>query len=92
MNHRSLMVSYVRDETVVSYTGDGAVSYQIPDGGKAAVGDAIAQIYADETAIETHQQIEELEKKLAVLERIFKCWYIRTGTARNIVAAVYGIL
>lgn len=61
---------YVRDETVVSYTGDGAVSYQIPDGGKAAVGDAIAQIYADETAIETHQQIEELEKKLAVLERI----------------------
>ncbi len=61
---------YVRDESILTYDGEGAVSYQISDGGKAAVGDVIAQIYADESAIEAQQQINTLQEKLDVLERI----------------------
>lgn len=61
---------YVRDETVLNYSGGGAVSYQIPDGGKIAVGDVIAEIYPDEASIERQQQIETLQEKLDVLERI----------------------
>lgn len=61
---------YVRDETILTYDCEGAVSYQISDGGKAAVGDVIAQIYADESAIEVQQQINTLQEKLDVLERI----------------------
>lgn len=61
---------YVRDETILTYDCEGAVSYQISDGGKAAVGDVIAQIYADESAIEAQQQINTLQEKLDVLERI----------------------
>lgn len=61
---------YVRDETILTYDGEGAVSYQISDGGKAAVGDVIAQIYADESAIEAQQQINTLQEKIDVLERI----------------------
>ena len=34
---------YVRDENVLSYSGTGAVSYQVPDGGKIAVNDVIAE-------------------------------------------------
>lgn len=61
---------YIRDEKVLTYSGTGAVSYQIPDGGKIAVNDAIAEIYPDESAIEKEQQINMLQSKLDVLERI----------------------
>lgn len=61
---------YVRDETVLTYSGTGAVSYQVPDGGKVAVNDVIAEIYPDEAAIERKQQIVTLQEKLDVLERI----------------------
>lgn len=61
---------YIRDEKVLTYSGTGAVSYQIPDGGKIAVNDVIAEIYPDESAIEKEQQINMLQSKLDVLERI----------------------
>ena len=59
---------YVRDENVLSYSGTGAVSYQVPDGGKIAVNDVIAEVYPDESAIEKEQQIKVLQDKLNVLE------------------------
>ena len=52
---------YVRDENVLSYSGTGAVSYQVPDGGKIAVNDVIAEVYPDESAIEKEQQIKVLK-------------------------------
>ncbi len=61
---------FVRDETLLTYSGNGAVSYLIPDGGKMAVNDVVAEIYPDETAIERQQQIEALTQQLEVLERI----------------------
>ena len=54
---------YVRDENVLTYSGTGAVSYRISDGGKVAVGDVIAEIYPDESAIEQKQQIDTLQEK-----------------------------
>ena len=61
---------YVRDENVLTYSGTGAVSYRISDGGKVAVGDVIAEIYPDESAIEQKQQIDTLQEKLDTLQRI----------------------
>ena len=61
---------YVRNETVLTYSGSGAVSYQVPDGGKIASGDVIAEVYPDESAIESQQKIDALQEKLDVLERI----------------------
>lgn len=61
---------YVRDEKVLTYSGTGAVSYQVSDGGKIAVGDVIAEIYSNETIIEQQQQMEAIQKKLDVLQRI----------------------
>ena len=46
---------YVRDETVLTYSDTGAISYQVPDGGKIAVNDVIAEIYPDESTIEKKQ-------------------------------------
>ena len=52
---------YVRNETVLTYSGSGAVSYQVPDGGKIASGDVIAEVYPDESAIESQQKIDALQ-------------------------------
>ncbi|MCC8110938.1 MAG: hypothetical protein LIO74_04750 [Ruminococcus sp.] len=61
---------YIRDESILKYSGSGAVSYLISDGGKAAVGDVIAEVYEDKSDIEVGQQIEALQQQLDILERI----------------------
>lgn len=61
---------YVRDETVLTYNGSGAISYNVPDGGKVEKNGIIAEIYADQSAIETNQQIAALQQELSLLNRI----------------------
>ncbi|MBQ8688075.1 MAG: hypothetical protein IJ512_05955 [Ruminococcus sp.] len=61
---------YVRDETVLSYNGSGSVCYNIPDGGRVGRNEAVANIYANSSAIEINQQIADLEEELEVLGRI----------------------
>lgn len=61
---------YVRDESVLSYDGNGCVSYNIPDGGKVSRNGAVANIYSNNAAIKENQKIETLEKELEVLKRI----------------------
>jgi len=36
---------YIRDERVLTYDGTGVVDYLLEDGGKAAAGDIVAEIY-----------------------------------------------
>ncbi len=61
---------YVRDETVLTYNGSGVISYNVPDGGKVEKNGTIAEIYADQSAIETNQQIAVLQQELNLLNRI----------------------
>lgn len=61
---------YVRDESVISYNGQGCVSYNVPDGGKVCRDGAVANIYGNNSAIEQNQKIESLEEELDILKRI----------------------
>ncbi|MDE6020155.1 MAG: hypothetical protein K2H01_04035 [Ruminococcus sp.] len=61
---------YVRDETILSYNGQGCISYNVPDGGKVCRNGAVADIYGNNAAIKQNQQIEALEKELEVLKKI----------------------
>lgn len=61
---------YVRDETVLTYNGSGAISYNVPDGGKVEKNGLIAEIYSDQDAIEINQQIAVLQQELNTLNRI----------------------
>jgi len=61
---------YVRDESVISYNGQGCVSYNVPDGGKVCRDGAVANIYCNNSAIEQNQKIESLEEELDILKRI----------------------
>lgn len=61
---------YVRDETVITYNGGGVVNYKIPDGGKAAIGDTIADVYQTQGQIDTIEEIADLQSQLETMESI----------------------
>jgi transcriptional/translational regulatory protein YebC/TACO1 len=61
---------YVRDEEVLTFDGDGVVSYEVSDGGKLGKNSAVAYIYSDESSIETKQEISKLQSELDVLTKI----------------------
>ena len=52
----SFKAIYIRNEEVVRYSGNGVVSYEVPDGGKLGKGSVIAEIYADESQIDVKQK------------------------------------
>ena len=59
---------YIRDEKPLLYSGNGAVSYSVQDGGKLGKGTTIAEIYASDIEIETKQKIEKLNHELDILK------------------------
>ncbi len=61
---------FIRDEKVITYAGEGVVSYEVSDGGKLGIGSPIASIYASETQIELKQRIAALTHELELLQRI----------------------
>lgn len=61
---------FIRREKVVTYSGDGILSYNVADGGKAGSGTVIAEVYSDDVQITRNRQIKQLEKELSILEKI----------------------
>ncbi len=61
---------FIRDEQVITYDGDGVISYEISDGGKLGIGSVIAGVYPSESQIELKQRIASLETELSLLRRI----------------------
>lgn len=61
---------YVRDESVESYSGTGAVRYCVDDGAKLGVGSVIAEVYSDAVQIDLRSRIAEKEDEIAMLRKI----------------------
>ncbi len=61
---------YIRDESVLSYDGDGVVSYAVEDGGRLSIGEIAAYIYDDEYQIELNERIEAIDSEIAILNKI----------------------
>ena len=61
---------FIRDENVIKYNGEGAVSYSVSDGGKVGKGSVIAEIYPSSEQIQINRQISSLEDELALLKKI----------------------
>lgn len=59
---------FVRNEEAVTYSGSGAVSYPMPDGGKAAKGSVLAYIYGSEEDIIINGRIEAVKNEIDLLE------------------------
>ncbi len=75
---------FVRDEKVITYGGNGVISYEVSDGGKLGIGSIIAYVYSSETQIEIKQRIASLENELALLERISNPGTTKTAQPSNI--------
>ena len=75
---------FIRDEQVLTYSGDGVISYEVPDGGKLGIGTVIANVYSSEHQIEIKQRIEALQNQLNLLERISNPGTTKTAQPSNI--------
>ena len=61
----------VRDETLISNNvADGVEYYIVDDGDKVAVGTVVAKIFADETDALFYNKVQEIDKKIAVLQSL----------------------
>lgn len=60
---------FIRDETVVTYNGEGVIDYVNPDGSKLSNSSVIADVYDDESRIIAKDRIEQIEKEISNLER-----------------------
>ncbi|MDE5854501.1 MAG: hypothetical protein K2O36_01535 [Ruminococcus sp.] len=61
---------FIREEKVMTFSGNGVLSYNVADGGKVGSGVVIAEAYPDDEQIGRNREIERLEKELAILEKI----------------------
>ncbi len=58
----------IRDETVITYDGEGVLDYAYPDGSKISVGNTVAEVYPSDDAIVTNNKIAALEEQIEQLK------------------------
>lgn len=75
---------FIRDETIVTYNGTGAVSYNVPDGGRLGKGSVIAEIYSSAEQIQINRQIQNLEEELSLLKKIQNPGTIESAQPSNL--------
>ena len=75
---------FIRNEKVITYKGNGVISYEVPDGGKVGTGGVIANVYSSENQIEIEQKISSLQNDLYLLERISNPGTTQTAQPSNI--------
>lgn len=75
---------FIRNEKVVTYDGEGIISYEVSDGGRLGIGSVIAEVYSSENQIEIKQRIAALRSELAVLKQISNPGTTQTAQPSNI--------
>ena len=60
---RSMRGVFIREEQVLTYSGSGALSYAVADGGKLGNGTVIANVYPNDEQIGIYREIESLTKQ-----------------------------
>ena len=83
-NSEQVQGVFIRNEQVITYGGEGVISYEVPDGGKVGIGGVIANVYASENQIEIEQKIASLQNELYLLERISNPGTTQTAQPSNI--------
>lgn len=61
---------FIRDEEVLTFSGNGVLSYNVADGGKVGIDTVIANVYPDDEQIGRNREINRLEKELDILKKI----------------------
>ena len=86
----------IRNETVLEDNVSGVLSYEIADGGRVSKGGTVAVSYPTSADADNRVKIEELEQRIAVLERIQTYNDLNaadiTSINRNIHDSIYGVV
>lgn len=61
---------FIRNETPVTFSGNGVLNYKVADGGKVGNGTVIAEVYPNDEQITRNREIAQLEHELAILKKI----------------------
>ncbi len=61
---------FIRDEKMITFSGNGVLSYNVADGGKVGNNTIIAEVYPDDEQIGRNREIQHLEKELDILKKI----------------------
>ena len=86
---------FVRDENVITYSGGGVLEYNYADASKVSVGSTVANVYESEDDILTVNRIEQLENRIAELERACQPGttdYIQPESLKSQIDAKYGLM
>ena len=59
----------VRDESVVTYNGQGVLDYKYADGSKVSMNSTVAEVYPSEEAIYAKDKIAEIDAEIEMLEK-----------------------
>jgi len=59
----------VRSEEILYSDGDGILSYSVSESQKVGVGQLVATVYSDSQGIDVQKELDEVEMKLAILNR-----------------------
>lgn len=75
---------FIRDEQVITYSGNGVLSYNVSDGGRVGNGSVIAQVYLTDEQIKVNREVEELTKELDILNKIQNPGTIESAQPSNL--------
>lgn len=62
----------IRDETLIEYNGDGVISYNIEDGEKVSVNEAVAGVFDSVNSAGAKQEISRLKEQIEALTQLQK--------------------
>ncbi|MDD6279524.1 MAG: HlyD family efflux transporter periplasmic adaptor subunit [Oscillospiraceae bacterium] len=79
---------FVRDETIVTYSGTGILSYGVSDGGRLGSGSVIAEVYPDDSQISNNREIQQLTKELDILNKIQNPGTLESAQPANLSASI----
>ena len=66
---RAMKGVFIRDEEVITFSGTGALSYAVADGGKLGKGTVIANVYPNDEQIGLYMKIDQLTHELDILKK-----------------------
>lgn len=75
---------FIRDEQVVTYSGNGVLSYNVADGGRLGNGTVIAQVYPTDEQIKVNREIKVLSRELDILNKIQNPGTIESAQPSNL--------
>lgn len=61
---------FIRDESLITYDGNGVISYTLNDGDKISVGESVASVYKSSEEANDKRTIEKLEQQIANLKQL----------------------